>query len=1359
MNRKLLPYERGLCEQLDLSEDDYLLFLAAQRDYSLSQEQKLEELRGEPVSIILTVVGILFQVASALLAPKPEIPKQQFAPERRNQRFSPRYGFNSTQELAQYNQPINLVYCNTNIHATGAVRVNTSLLWSSVESTGTGQYMQLLLLVGAASVKRLDLGKTAFGQLPAKQFAQANAWMYYSPATGPVRYSQKLWGDDRDPARTGANTSDIVHRIRDGASLREGYSMAFTPTTATELGVHAAIPINVELVERDTAGKLVKNNNQINLVGRSWTTSQFVKDDRITIRFAEVDYNAKDNVAEEAAKDSRLQLVNNIDRGATYMLGSAQFKVETVGTNTALKKEPFLATLVCTEPGRPPTTAYDREQPRQLKEEDREQYEFYLDVLKAPSQDVVAPISENDMALAGASAIHRQQRKLWLGLTPEQIAAREGKNNLFINNIYIKGFGKTYDFNGTETLTWKNDLDQTSTATYPEGGSLAYSELILEQFLANKPKLLTSQLRDEYRSDLKKLRKYRDDLQAGKFKKAIRNDIKLNDPEVHVLWERIRELNTLLAAANGKDMTVIWRADAKTQPTAVDLAAKIKAKREELESLQDDAQGGVVGKLIKRLENEIEALRERRGDFIDDYIAARREESKATPEQIKAWREEKDDKRTLMNELVDDKVDEWRLDKITETREATQPFTGYDRNRYACGVNCLRDKLDDLSGKWTTDQVGVDLIREKLRALIALKREAIQWLKWLLKNWDALAENADDHFFTKCLVKCSTAGYQTITSCDQIRFNFRVRVFRRISGRQLTYGETDAPDGYKLSDNGLKARVMFFYLRFRALDATAWVTVNKVFAIERAGDQDHYVSINFRSSTKLKREFEFVPISDAKAAILQHGFGGYAYIQNAGDIQSISAGDGVFGFTGRFVALDMLDNNLLPEKKERGPIFTNEWDLFTVDSDTQVQASYDNGPEAALVNVTEQITCPLDAQKYKDMSLLAFATYAANGVQDLRSISAYVLEGKAAWKIGADGKPYFSGEGAVYAPDIFADTVMDSTNGIKNFANSNAVDWKQLALAKSFCQNNGLGCQLFMEGVIADRQSWREFWVDKAPYSLLEFARMNGKETLVPALPVTADGRATTSLTISALFNESNVLIDSYREEYLDYGDSTKDLIATVIYREVKEAEIFPRNASVTLCRTDTSMDDAVWQTFDLSDWVSQKRQAVLFGRLLCQQRRYVGRSIEFKTVPTDTPVSPGAYIYVDIGLKRWDSVRTGMVREGGVLDLPLEVGIADGTYTVMTYDSQHDPQVLKDIQIKDQQAPELADKVGSLFVLGTATDNRRVFRVTEVSLNEEAEVTVRGVEHPCSISGASVTSLVADLSDGLFKEIGVDCS
>ena len=434
--------------------------------------------------------------------------------------------------------------------------------------------------------------------------------------------------------------------------------------------------------------------------------------------------------------------------------------------------------------------------------------------------------------------------------------------------------------------------------------------------------------------------------------------------------------------------------------------------------------------------------------------------------------------------------------------------------------------------------------------------------------------------------------------------------------------------------------------------------------------------------------------------------------------------------------------------------------MFSIHSDTQVQASYDSGPEASLVNVTEQSYCALDEHKYKDMSLLAFHTYASNGIEDLRSISAYVLEGKASWKVKEDGSgPVQSGDGTCYAPDIFADTVLDGTNGIKSFANANAVDWQQLGLAKRFCINNGLGCQMFMDGVFADRRGWREFWAEAAPYSLLEFARINGKETLVPALPVTADGRATTALTISALFNESNILEDSYKEEYLDYGDNTKDIVVTAIYREITDDEVFARNTSVTLALADTDMNDAVWQTFDLSDWVSQRQQAVLYGRMLCQQRRHVARSVEFRTVPTDSPVQPGSYIFVDIGLKHWDSVRTGVVQEGGVLDMPLTVGVADGTYTVMTYNSTSDPQVHGGVVISDGVATGLNAAPGSLFVLGNSSDAKRVFRVIDVSMNEEAEITVRAMEHPCVINGGTATSLVADLSDGLFKEIGVDCS
>jgi len=70
-----------------------------------------------------------------------------------------------------------------------------------------------------------------------------------------------------------------------------------------------------------------------------------------------------------------------------------------------------------------------------------------------------------------------------------------------------------------------------------------------------------------------------------------------------------------------------------------------------------------------------------------------------------------------------------------------------------------------------------------LRELIAKKYEALQKLRWINKNWDELVADLDDSFYVKCIVKVARASYQTVTACDRVRFNFRVRLFRRISGR------------------------------------------------------------------------------------------------------------------------------------------------------------------------------------------------------------------------------------------------------------------------------------------------------------------------------------------------------------------------------------------------------------------------------------------------------------------------------------------------------------------------------------------------------------------------------------------------
>jgi hypothetical protein len=1362
MNRKLLPYERGLCQQLGLTEEQYFEFLAAQRDYALSEAQRRETLRAEPVSIILAVVGVVFQVASALLAPKPETPDKKNTVSRRDKSFAPRSGFNGTQELARYGDPINLVYCNDKINPKGQVRVGTSLLWSAVESTGTGQYIQLLLLIGAAKVLRLDVNKTAFGQLPARQFSASNTWVYYSPQNGPVPFSSRVLGDARDPAVAAGGS--ITHLTRElSGNAGEGYSQAYTPTTSTELGVYAPIPINVDIIERDEDGKTRYAPIGITISGGF--ASSYSVGSTFTLSIKEVPRKQDEDkaaVAKEAAKDLRLQLVNNLDRGAIYRLGSASFKVRSVTSELSLDNSSVSAQFECTEAGVGPTCRYDRMRAKIFKDEDKEVYDNAKDILKAPVSEPVKALTTADVDSI-FSADEKENKKYWIGFTEQQAKERERKSTVFTQPFTIPKFGgvgnptggnRDYNFTGSTSVSWTDDLDKARNRTFIRGGSIAYTEELLKLFLANKPKINNDLLRAEYRDDREKLRRIEQQLMGGKAKKLIRKSLIANNAELKGVVARIDVLNDLLSN-DVEELNKEWRAEAKTTQPYADYTQRIRDQRELIANLKE---ADATAKRVSKERDILDEIREQRRDYVADYIAGKRKQLKPTKANLKLWRQEREQLIDKKRQIIADNLDEEQERLLSIVRLSTVPFvlTGVDDERFACGIKCINQKLDGLQGKFTVDQVGVDAVVTKIKELIAEKRQALQWVNYLLKNWRTLIRDNDDAFYVKALVKSAKALYTTVTACNIVRFNFKVRLFRRISGRQKEYGEYEAPDGYKLSDNGLERRTMFFYVLIRKSGDTAFTRVPKLFAVERGNDIDNYISVLFHSSTKAKREFRFIPVSDPVAEIRESGYSGYAYIYNAGAVRSISAAGGVINYFGKEVALDF---NSFPDLRERGPIYTNEWDLFSNSSDTQVQSSYDNGPEAKLVNVTEQTICPI-AGKYQNMSLLAFHTYASNGVEDLRSITAFVQEGKAAWKVADDGSgPFQSGEGTCYAPDIFADTVLDATNGIKNFANSNAVDWERLALAKRFCKNNGLGVQLFMDGVIADRRGWREFWVEVAPYSLLEFARMNGKETLIPALPVTSAGAATTSLTISAMFNEGNILEDSYREEYLDFGDNTKDLIATVVYREITNDEIFPRDTSVTLCRSDTDLNDAVWQTFDLSDWVSQREQAVLYARYLCQQRRYVRRTVEFKTYPTESPIQPGSYIFVDIGLDRWDTVRTGVVEEGGVLSTPLGVELPDGSFTVMTYDSVNPPVVHQDVVILNGVAQNLSVPAGNLFVLGTNTNGKRVFRVTDVSLSEEAEVTVRAVEHPSSISGGSAKSLVADLSAGLFREIGVDCS
>ena len=94
-------------------------------------------------------------------------------------------------------------------------------------------------------------------------------------------------------------------------------------------------------------------------------------------------------------------------------------------------------------------------------------------------------------------------------------------------------------------------------------------------------------------------------------------------------------------------------------------------------------------------------------------------------------------------------------------------------------------------------------------------------------------------------------------------------------------------------------------------------------------------------------------------------------------------------------------------------------------------------------------------------------------------------------------------------------------------------------------------------------------------------------------------------------------------------------------------------------------------------------------------------------------------------------------------------MAIPFGNYQILVYKTDRGAQVFNNILVDSNYAYTLPNGYeGYLFILGTVGSRKRVFRITEVQMDEEGEVTVRATHYPVDNSGLSE---VANFSDSLF--------
>ena len=111
----------------------------------------------------------------------------------------------------------------------------------------------------------------------------------------------------------------------------------------------------------------------------------------------------------------------------------------------------------------------------------------------------------------------------------------------------------------------------------------------------------------------------------------------------------------------------------------------------------------------------------------------------------------------------------------------------------------------------------------------------------------------------------------------------------------------------------------------------------------------------------------------------------------------------------------------------------------------------------------------------------------------------------------------------------------------------------------------------------------------------------------------------------------------------------------------------------------------------------------------------------------------------------------SGMIMKDGILNSPLSDTITNGSYDVLIYKNTERTISFDGISIVNGAAAALVPYSGYMFVLGAKGDRKRVFRTTEVQMDEEGEVTVKAMEHHCDNSGSQLLSKVANFSDALF--------
>ena len=406
-----------------------------------------------------------------------------------------------------------------------------------------------------------------------------------------------------------------------------------------------------------------------------------------------------------------------------------------------------------------------------------------------------------------------------------------------------------------------------------------------------------------------------------------------------------------------------------------------------------------------------------------------------------------------------------------------------------------------------------------------------------------------------------------------------------------------------------------------------------------------------------------------------------------------------------------------------------------------VKKSNDSSPEHTVVYVNESVsnkTLP----KYDDTTTAVLALKASRNFSALDQMRVWLKEGIRVERLHPD-------EGnAVGASNLFTDLVYylltDRRGGAGQLLGAatdatDLVDKAGLVTTSKFLRSN----KLFFNGAISKPVNLREYISEMAPNFLCDFILADGRFSLKPSLPVDSDGYiSTNAVEIKQLFTTGNILEDSFNIEYID-ADERRKFKAVVRYREEKENQL-PTEKTVTVRHAGGDGTEPI-ETFDLTDFCSTREHAELVGKYYLTLRERVTHTCTFNTTPYGLDLQPGSYIRVTTETSPYNAANNGTVSASGVVSSVRD--LEDGSYNVLYYKTTTDVSDVEEavMQITNGSVTNSTFH-SSIFSIVSTTNSQNVYRVEQITLNEDNIVEIVASEFPCD---SGLVSLMArDIKD-----------